>query len=63
MKKYWEAYYIQTNGYSSQIGCANKAQAIKEAKRLAKQNDIEYVEVRAHNGEELLDDTEIIIKK
>ena len=63
MKKYWEVYFITKNGFNDVIGCKNKFEAVKEAKRLAKDNNMDWVEVRAHNGEELLDDTEMIIKK
>lgn len=63
MKKFWEVYYITLEGYCNQLGCDSKKQALGLAKQMLPDLKYEYIEVRAHNGEELLDDTEIVLKR
>lgn len=63
MKRYWEVYYIKANGFAVYMPCETKTKAMKEAKSLAKEADIEWVEIHAHNDEEILDDTIEVVKK
>lgn len=64
MALYWEVYSIDNDDNSHIMsGFKNKREAIRYAVGLSGYVHIPYIEVRAHNGEELIDDTFITIKR
>ena len=63
--KIWNVFAIYKGGQNAdEESYTNKSKAIKSAnKKLVEGEKYECITVIADNGEELLDDTEIIIKK
>lgn len=60
----WNVFAIHADGQNAyEEGYNNKSKAIRAAnKKLAEGDKYESITVIADNGEELLDDTEIVIK-
>lgn len=59
--KQWDIYYTCDDGFSDYMPCDSKAEAIREAKKLAKDDDIVFVEVKAYDGVALIEESEIEI--